>query len=235
MLGPLWVWLRARIGRFGTGISQTVSVLAGLAAIIPLILSFWSPSNRLVADIYPMEFRQPINLGVVTLAVRNNQPMNPEIAHLLMTNGANGFARIQLYNGGSLPIDDVRIRVSGASLYVSGTPNMGDSSFIPSDSAGAIKLPLLEQGSSITIYAWAGIVWGTYTDWSTLNDQFQITFSKGVADKRFHIPVGTIAEWIDRNLALVSISFSLLFLLPFIGLIVRLSRYRHSRQPEPPG
>jgi hypothetical protein len=172
-MSGLW----ARIGRVGTIAVQIIVVLAGLATIIPFINSYVSPSNKLTADIYPMEFRLPVNLDEITMATRSTQPMNPALANLLSVGASNGFARIDLFNAGNLPIEDIHIRVSGATIYVKGTQNMNDSSVIPSDASG-IRLTTLEQGSSITIYAWAGIVWGSYTNWDQLDNQFQIHFLK---------------------------------------------------------
>jgi hypothetical protein len=108
---------------------------------------------------------------------------------------------------------------------------MNDSITIHSYDLNGITLPSLGQGGSITIYTWAGIVWGSYSDWSSLPDQFQITYSKGVAVKRFHIPVGTIAAWVDRNTIIVVIGFGALFIMSLIGLAARFVRFRQDRQP----
>lgn len=224
--------LLAWIGRSANIIVPIIAVVSGLATIIPFVQSYVYTSSKLVADIYPMEFRLPVSLDAVLRATRTtNQPMDRDIANLLSVGGANGFARIDLLNGGSLPLEDIRIRAFGATVYAKGTPNMNDSSVVPSDDTTGIKLPTLEQGSSVTIYVWAGIVEGTYTNWDTLDKLFQITFSKGVAAKRFHIQVGTIAEWIDRNLVIFAVVLAVLFILSLIVLIMRVLRYRQNRNP----
>jgi hypothetical protein len=82
-MSRLW----ARIGRIGTITVQVIVVLAGLATIIPFISSFLNPSSKLTADIYPMEFRLPVNLDEIAVATRTNQLMNPAIAHLLAVSG----------------------------------------------------------------------------------------------------------------------------------------------------
>src|SRR5260370_15710654 len=212
--------LLAWIGRTVNIILPIIAVVSGLATIIPFVQPYFYTSSELVADIYPMEFRLPVSLDAVALATRTNQPMNRDIANLLSVSGANGFARIDLLNGGVLPLEDIRIRVMGGTVYVKGTPNVNDSSVIPSDHTTGVKFPTLEQGSSVTIYVWASIVHGTYTDWNTLDKQFQITFSKGVAAKRFHIPVGIISEWIDRNFVIFVVVLAVLFILSLILLIM---------------
>jgi hypothetical protein len=206
-------------------------VLAGIATIIPFVYSYLKPATKLVADIYPMEFRLPVDLGALVAATRSNQPMDPAIAHILAVTGTNGFARIDLRNEGDLPVDDIHIHVAGATVYAKGTPNVNDSVVLPSDETG-IKLVKFEQGRSITIYVWSAIILGSYTSWDTLHDQFQITFSQGIADKRFHITVGATAEFIDKHFWIFASAFGLLFLLSALGLLMRLVP---ARQWETPG
>ena len=220
----------ARIGRVGAIAVQIILVAAGIATISPFVGSYLNPSTKLVADIYPMEFRLPVTGGELGAATRSSQPMDPAIAHLLAVTGANGFARIDLKNQGNLPIEGIHIRVFGAAIYAKGTPNMGDTVILPSDATG-IKLAKLEQGDSITVYVWSAIILGSYTSWDTLDDQFQITFSQGVADKRFHITVGGSAAFIDKHFLIFSSAFGLLFLLSAIGLIIRAVRFRQDRKP----
>jgi hypothetical protein len=222
-----------RIGRATNFAVQILTVFSGIAGLI--LFGDWlsNPSNRLVADIFPMEFRMPANTSAIAaLAQQINKPMAPDVATIVSTGGANGFARIQLSNEGSLPIQDIHIHVLGIGVvYSKGTPNMNDSVIIHSDDVNGVTIPSLGQGSSITIYTWAGTVWGSYSDWSSLPDQFQITYSKGVAVKRFHIPVGTIAAWVDRNTILVIIGFGALFIMSLTGLAARFVRFRQDRQP----
>jgi hypothetical protein len=139
--------LLVRIGRVVPILVPVVAVLAGLATIIPFVGSYWHPATKLVADIYPMEFRLPENGGELAAATRSNQPMDPAVAHLLAITNANGLARIDLKNAGNLPIEDIHIRTLGADVYAKGTPNTGDSVVIPASEATGITLPKLEQGS----------------------------------------------------------------------------------------
>src|SRR5271155_209125 len=92
-----------RIGRAANFAVQVLTVLSGIAGLI--IFRDWllNPSNRLVADIYPMEFRLPANTdAIAALTQQINKPMTPDVASIVSAGGANGFARIQLSNEGSL-------------------------------------------------------------------------------------------------------------------------------------
>lgn len=151
-------------------------------------------------------------------------PMDPTIAHVLAVSDANGFARIDLRNEGNLPIERIHIRAAGIrATYAMGTPNVGDTVVLPSDDKG-ITIEKLEQGSAVTIYVWSGIIWGSYSHWNGLDDQFQITYSQGVAEKRFYISVGTTAEFIDKHIVIFYTAFGVLFTLSVIGLAFRLFR-----------
>src|SRR5437762_2255360 len=137
-----------RIGRAANLAVQVLTVLSGIAGLI--LFGDWllNPSSRLVADIYPMEFRLPANASAIAaLAQQINKPMPPDVASIASTGGVNGFARIQLSNEGSLPIEDIRIHVSGIGvIYAKGTPNMNDSVIVQSDDVNGITLPSLGQG-----------------------------------------------------------------------------------------
>jgi hypothetical protein len=219
------------IGRLVSVLIQIIVVLAALAAIITFVRSYWIPATRLVADIYPMEFRLPVDGGELTAATRSNQPMDPAIAHVLAVTNANGFARIDLKNEGTLPIERINIRVRGAVIYAKGTPNVQDSVVIPISDESGITVPKLTQGGFITIYVWSGIAWGTYSSWDTLEDQFQITFPQGVADERFHITVGGLSEFIDKHFLIFLNAFGILFLLSTAGLVVRVFRFGQDQTP----
>lgn len=138
-------------------VAQVIFVAAGLVTVSSFIASYLHPTTRLVADIYPMEFRMPVtsgDLGRAWTKLSPNQPMDRAIAHVFAVTGANGFARIDLRNEGSLPIEDIHIRAAGiAATYAKGTPNMGDTVVLPSGDKG-ITIAKLEQGSGITIYVW---------------------------------------------------------------------------------
>jgi len=222
----LWTRLGPPVGI----LVQFIFVLAALASIITFARLYLNPATKLVADIYPMEFRLPVDSAALAAATRSNQPMDSAIVHLLALTSVNGLARIELKNEGNLRLEDIHIHVFGAAIYAKGTTNTGDTVVLPSDAAG-VTLSKLEQGSSITIYVWSAIVLGSYTSWGTLDDQFKITFSQGVADKRFHIIVGVIPEFIDRRFLIFSGAFGLLFLLSAIGLIIRVARFRQDRKP----
>ena len=219
-MSALW----ARIGRVVSILIQIIFILAAFVAIIVFVRSYWHPATTLVADVYPMEFRVPVNGGQLAAVARSNQPINSTITHILAVTNANGFARIDLKNEGNLPIDDIRIWVSGADIYVKGNPNIENSVVFPA--YDGIKVPKLEQGNSITIYAWYNIISGRYSSWDTLSNQFTIIYSQGVADRRFHITVGSAAEFIDKHFVIISGVFSLLFLLSVVGLLIWAFRFR---------
>jgi hypothetical protein len=216
--------LSARIERVVSILIQSIFVLAALVGVIIFVLSNWNTSTRLIVDIYPMEFRVPINVEQLTAIARSNQPINPAIAHILAVTNANGFARIDLTNKDNLPIDDIHIWVSGADIYVKGNPNILNSIVFPEYQS--ITIPKLEQSSWITIYVWSSITSGRYSSWDSLSNQFTITSSQGVADKRFHIPVGSAAEFIDKHFIIISSIFSLLILLSVVGLLIWAFRFR---------
>jgi hypothetical protein len=225
------VRIRPQLIEAASVFAQAILVAAGLVTVGSFIASYLHPTTRLVADIYPMEFRMPVNggdLGRAWTKLSPNQPMDPAIAHVFAVTDANGFARIDLRNEGSLPIDGIHIRAAGiGATYAKGTPNMGDTVVLPSDDKG-ITIEKLEQGSAITIYVWSGIILGSYSHWNGLDDQFQIIYSQGVAEKRFHIPAGTTAEFIDRHIVIFYTAFSVLFTLSVAGLAFRLFRGRQS-------
>jgi hypothetical protein len=51
--------------------------------------------------------------------------------------------------------------------------------------------------------------------------------SQGVADKKFHITVGSGAEFIDKHFIIILIIFSMLFLLSVVGLLIWAFRFRY--------
>jgi hypothetical protein len=220
-MSALWT----RIGRVISILIQIIFVLAALVGVIIFLRPHWNPAIKLIADIYPMEFRVPVNVGQLTAVTRSNQPINPAIAQILAVTNANGFARIDLTNEGNLPIDDVHIFVSGANIYVKGNPNIENSVIFPA--YGGITVPKLEQGNWITIYVWSSIISGTYSSWDNLSTQFTIMSSQGVADKKFHITVGSGAEFIDKHFILIASVFSLLFLLSAVGLLIWAFRFHY--------
>jgi hypothetical protein len=212
-------------------IAQVILVAAGLVTVGSFIASYFYPTTRLVADIYAMEFRMPVDIGDLGRAwtkLSPNQPMDPAIAHVFAVTGANGFARIDLRNEGSLPIEGIHIRAAGiGATYAKGTPNMGDTVVLRSDDKG-ITIETLEQGSGVTVYIWSAIILGSYSHWSGLDDQFQIIYSQGIAEKRFHIPVGITAEFIDKHIVIFYAAFGVLFTLSVAGLAFRLFRGRQA-------
>jgi len=216
--------LSARIGRVVSILVQIIFVLAALVGVIYFVLPNWNTSTKLIADIYPMEFRLPVNVEQLTAVARSNQPINSTIAHILAVTNANGFARIDLTNEGNLPINDIHIWVSGANIYVKGNPNIGNSIVFPAYQG--VTVPKLERGSWITIYVWSSIISGKYSSWDTLSTQFTILSSQGVADTKFHITVGSVAEFIDKNFIIILSVFSMLLFLSVVGLLIWAFRFR---------
>jgi hypothetical protein len=220
--------LRARIGHVVSIFIQIIFVFAGLVAITIFVCSYLNTGTKLVADIYPMEFRVPVNGGELAAVARSNQPINPTIAHILAVTNANGFARIELKNDGNRPIDDIHIRVFGADIYVKETPKMGNSIVIPASEATGITVPKLAKGSAIRVYVWSSIIPGSYSSWDALYDQFTITFSQNFADRRFHMTVGAVAEFVDKHFMIIFGVFSMLFLLSIVGLLTWAFRLRQN-------
>jgi hypothetical protein len=182
------VW--ARVGQIGTA-------LAGIAAIIGIIISVSTPSSRLVAEIRPMAFRLPVSADQLVGLTKTDKSVSAALDNLMRVNRATSLVKIDLYNNGDFPISGIHIKVADAVLYAKGTEGMDNSSVLPSDQSGTTLESLL-QGSAVTIYVWTGIQAETFRHWSDLEDKFNITFSQGVARKKIYIEGSPIAGWFDR-------------------------------------
>lgn len=167
----------ARVGQIGTA-------LAGIAAIIGIIISVNTPSSRLVAEIRPMAFRLPVSADQLVGLTKTDKSVSAALGNLMRVNRATSLVKIDLYNNGDFPISGIHIKVADAVLYAKGTEGVDDSSVLPSDQSGA-TLESLMQGSSVTIYVWTGTQAETYRHWSDLDDKFNIRFRKVLHGKIF--------------------------------------------------
>jgi hypothetical protein len=102
------VW--ARIGQIGTA-------LAGVAAVVAIIISLNTPSSRLVAEIRPMAFRLPVTGEEIAKLA----PAGAALGELMKVGRAAGLVKIDLYNNGDFPISAIHINVADAVLYAKGT------------------------------------------------------------------------------------------------------------------
>ena len=182
------VW--ARVGQIGTA-------LAGIAAVIALIISLNTASSRLVAEIRPMAFRLPVTVDQLAELTKTDKPVSAALGNLMRVARATSLVKIDLYNTGDFPISGIHINVTDAVLYAKGTAGVDDSSVLPSDQSGT-TLESLTQGSTVTIYVWTGTQAENYRHWPSLDDKFRITFSQGVARKSIYIEGSPIAGWFDR-------------------------------------
>ena len=150
------VW--ARVGQIGTA-------LAGIAAVIAIIISMNTPSSRLVADIRPMAFRLPVTTIQLSELIQTDKSASVPLGELMKVSRATGLVKIDLYNNGDFPISAIHINVADAYLYAKGIEGVDDSAILPSDQSG-ITLDNLTQGSSVTIYVWTGTQAETYRHWA---------------------------------------------------------------------
>jgi hypothetical protein len=219
------VW--ARVGQIGTA-------LAGIAAVIGIIIALNTPSSRLVAEIRPMAFRLPVTADQLPeLTKTDNKPVSAALGNLMRVSRATSLVKIDLYNNGDFPISGIHINVADAVLYATGTEGVDNSSVLPSDQSGT-TLESLTQDSTVTIYVWTGTQAENYRHWFSLDDKFRITFSQGVARKNIYIEGSPIAGWFERY-GTLPIAFVLALLI--IGLYSLLSTWLQSRtrrsNPQP--
>jgi hypothetical protein len=216
------VW--ARVGQIGTA-------LAGIAAIVALIVSLNTPSSRLVAEIRPMAFRLPVTDKQLLDLSQTDKPVSAALGELMKVDRATGLVKIDLYNNGDFPISAIHINVAEAILYAKGTEGVDDSAVLPSDQSGT-TLDSLTQGSSVTIYVWTRKPAAIYRHWYDLDNQFNITFSQGVARKYIYIEGGGISGWLDRNGT--NISFSIVLVSGLLYALLTLYTYvRQNRSVKP--
>jgi hypothetical protein len=194
----------ARVGQIGTA-------LAGIAAVVGIIIALNTPSSRLVAEIRPMAFRLPVTAGEIAKLA----PAGASLGELMKVGRATGLVKIDLYNNGDFPISAIHINVADAVLYAKGTEGVDDAAVLASDNSGT-TLDSLTQGSSLTIYVWTGTQAETYRHWANLDDKFKITYSQGVARKSIYIEGGRLSGWFERNNDVIPIG------LGFMGVIVAL-------------
>jgi hypothetical protein len=92
------VW--ARVGQIGTA-------LAGIAAVIALIISLNTASSRLVAEIRPMAFRLPVTVDQLAELTKTDKPVSAALGNLMRVTRATGLVKIDLYNNGDFPVSGV--------------------------------------------------------------------------------------------------------------------------------
>ncbi len=183
------VWIR--IGQIGTAV-------AAVAAVITVIVLLRSPSNTLVADIYPMGFALPISYKDIDSQIKPG-PIHDNLAALVSSfSRAKGLVKINLHNAGELQVTDIRVKITDAVLYAKSTNSLDDAEIIPFDNNG-VKLSEMRQGDSITIYSWTKTPLELYQFWGELRDKFQITFPQGVAIQNIYIENTLFEGWLERN------------------------------------
>jgi hypothetical protein len=223
------VW--ARVGQVG-------ALLAGLAAVVTLIISLSSPSNLLVAEIYPMGFGLPFSADQIEEAIKTGNLRD----HLRDLTDAKGLVMIKLHNVGELTVTNIQVKVTDAVLYATGEPGanrslsvLPDHATISSDQTG-VKLDEMRQGDHLIIFVWTKTPLELYQYWRNLSDQFQITFPQGIATKHIYIENNLFEGWFERNwiyLVLI-IWFGLAMFSLFMAVRERLQINRARRLKDDP-
>jgi hypothetical protein len=212
-------------------VGQIGTAIAGIAAVVAIIISLNTPSSRLVAEIRPMAFRLPVTAGEIAELTKTDKPASAAIGELMKVSRATALVKIDLYNNGDFPISAIHINVAEAILYARGTEGVDNSSALPSDSLGT-TLDSLMQGSSATIYVWTGTQAESYRHWSNLDDKFKITFSQGVARKYIYIEGGWFSGWWERNSGVVPVSAAVFAVIITIWALAADWRRRRMGQSE---
>jgi len=192
------VW--ARVGQIGTA-------LAGIVGVIALVHTLNAPSNQLIAEIRPMAFRLPITAGQLGELTRTDKSGNAALGQLMQVRRATGLVKIDLYNNGDFPISGIHINVDSDVLYAKGTEGQDNSLVLPSDQSGT-TLDTMTQGSSATVYVWTEVPPALYRHWYTLDENFKITFSQGVARKYIYIEGSQLSGWFERNIGSILLCIS---------------------------
>src|SRR5438309_997054 len=97
------VW--AIVGQIGTA-------LAGIAAVVAIVIGLNTPSSRLVAEIRPMAFRLPVTDSQLAELTKTDKPVSPAVGPLMQASRATGLVKIDLYNNGDFPVSAIHINVS---------------------------------------------------------------------------------------------------------------------------